>query len=79
MKLNANKLAKYTTLVSACACVAFAAYIAGRELGYLRAKISGPEGGRSTPIDLRWRDGNASLMELQVPPQSAKERHRDDD
>ena len=79
MKLNANKLAKCAILVSACACIGFAVYIASRELGYLRAKISSPEGGRSTPIDLRWPDGNASLMELQVPPQSAKEQHRDDD
>jgi len=79
MKLNANKLTKCATLVSACACIAFAAYIAGRELGYLHTKISGPEGGRSTPIALRWPDGNTSLMKLQVPPQSAKEQHRDDD
>ena len=79
MKLNANKLTKCATLVSACACIGFAVYIASRELGYLRAKISDPEGGRSTPIDLRWPDGNASLMKLQVPPKSAKEQHRDDE
>lgn len=79
MKLNASKLAKYTTLVSACACVAFAAYIVGRELGYLRTKIGSHDGGSSTPIALRWPDGNASLMKLQVPHQSAKELHRSDE
>lgn len=76
MKLNANKLAKYTTLVSACACVAFAAYIVGRELGYLRTKIGSHEVGSSTPIALRWPGGNASLMKVQVPHQIAKDLRR---
>lgn len=79
MKLNANKHTKYATLVSACACVAFAAYIVGRELGYLRTKIGSHEVENSTPITLRWPEGNASLMKLQVPHQNAKELHRGDE
>lgn len=79
MKLNANKLAKYTALVSACACVAFAAYVVGRELGYLRTKIGSHDVGSSTPIPLRWPDGNASLMKLQVPHQNAKELRPSDE
>ena len=79
MKLNANKLAKCAILVSACACVAFAAYIVGRELGYLRTKIGSHEVGSSTSITLHWPDGNANLMKLQLPHQNAKELHRSDE
>ncbi|WP_341522966.1 hypothetical protein AABC73_06830 [Pseudomonas sp. G.S.17] len=76
MNLNANKLAKHIALVSVCACVAFAAYIVGMELGYLRTKISSQEVESSTPITLRWPDGNASLLKLQAPPKSGKDQHQ---
>lgn len=76
MKFNANKSVKAAALLGACACIAFTAYIVSRELGYLRAKINGPEGGSSPAIPLLWPDRDTSLMKLQVSlPRT--ELHRD--